>query len=190
METLRQESTDGVPTFVAGRQVSELVTLSLAMLSEASRRLMPFNECGAHAALGFTSPVRHLEATTGCSAAHGEQLVRVTRFCARHERTADALHRGEINIDQVDLLARYAHDLPDPYTQHETDLLRACVDRPTEELTRLLRLWRSRVSEATAAEILRSPLSSSDQAAPVATEQDDYRRGVLVQKPQRWPGAM
>ena len=147
-----QESTDGVPTFVAGRRATELVSLSLAVLAEAVRWLIPFDERDAHAALGFTSAVRHLEATAGCSAAHGQQLVRVARFCARHEQTAAALREGEINVDQVDLLARYAHDLPEPYGEHETDLLSAAVDRTSDELTRLLRQWRWRVSDAVAAE--------------------------------------
>ena len=149
---LGQESTEGVPTFVAGRRASELIALSLAVLAEAVRWLIPFDERDAHAGLGFTSPARHLEATAGCSAAHGQQLVRVARFCARHERTAAALREGEINVDQVDLLARFAHDLAEPYAEHETDLLNAATDRPTEGLTRLLRQWRWRVSETAAAQ--------------------------------------
>ena len=150
--TLSRQSTEGVAAFVAGRRATELVSLSLAVLAEAVRWLIPFDERDAHAALGFTSPVRHLEATTGCSADHGQLLVRVARFCARHEQTAAALRLGEINVDQVDLLARFAHDLPEPYGEHETDLLNAAVDRTGEELTRLLRQWRWRVSDAVAAE--------------------------------------
>lgn len=151
IEQFRTADVAATPVFVAGRRGAALVGWAMVLLAEAVRWLVPHDDFNAHAAAGYLSAERFLCSITGCSSDRAAGIMRVVRFCSAHAKTGQALSGGSVSFDQVEVLARYAHDLSDEYTGSGDDMLTLCADHDVEALGRQVRLWRWRVRPDTSA---------------------------------------
>lgn len=119
--------------------------------AQAAGLLAGVNEAAWWRRRGYTSATAYLKHRAGFTAGRAVRLVARSNSVAEMPLTADAFGRGELSVDQVDVLTGAHNFNNDAYLDEESTLVDLAAQLPfVDELSRLIEYWKQRIDPSLA----------------------------------------